>query len=80
MKKNPPNTIAINNNIKLTLSFSEWLLEIILIILYLFFVILCPLLYIKTPKGADNGSFSCQPSAVFLGRLLLYFYLSKHIL
>ena len=49
MKKNPPNTIAINNNIKLTLSFSEWLLEIILIILYLFFVILCPLLYIKTP-------------------------------
>ena len=49
MKKNPPNTITINNHIKLAISFSDWLLDIILFLLYLFLVLECSILYIRTP-------------------------------
>ena len=49
MKKNPPNTISINNHIKLAISFSDWILDIILFILYFLLVITCPMLYIRTP-------------------------------
>jgi hypothetical protein len=49
MKKNPPNTISINNNIKITHSLSEWLIEILLIVLYLLLIIMSPLLFMRTP-------------------------------